>query len=616
MSGQRANRASVEFLICSGAVAPVGRMNPNLLTLGEGLFLVSFWKPLILLIPFVGWAWIISRIYDKHAERFHLARTKWNVLHLSFGFVAFFAALAIPIQGELAFWVGLLVAISILAVDLAAYAVVANRDERVPEEHRVRLDFSKLAEARQAKAAEKRAGKVELVIKGPDKQEIIAPERETPEFDIRVAAEAIILKGLEIRASQADIAPTGRENTYGVSYLVDGVRQPGDTLPAANAVKLMDFWKGSAKLDVADRRKRQSGDVNVEHGADRAKLRIITSGTTGGIRMTMLYDPEKQVRRKAADLGLLENQMKELQAIVDDRRGVVLLAAPIDGGRTTSLYSVVRMHDAYTTNIQTIEMEPQDSLEGVRQNEYTTTGEGAEYSTTLRTILRRDPQIVGVAEMPDEATAREVARADHERTRLYLSLRTDNAITAIQAYVKAVGDADLAAKSLHGVTAQKLMRKLCINCRVPYQPSPDMLKKLNLPADKVKQLFKKGGQVLIKNKPEICPVCRGIGYIGQEGAFEVYRIDKAERDMIRSGNWNALRAEFRKRGLPTVQQAALAKVLAGITSVEEFGRITSEGARPSGSAPGAAKPGAGKPPAGPAPTPAKPGNKPEVGSAR
>jgi type II secretory ATPase GspE/PulE/Tfp pilus assembly ATPase PilB-like protein len=314
-----------------------------------------------------------------------------------------------------------------------------------------------------------------------------------------------------------------------------------------------------------------------------------------------LFDPEKAVRKKAENLGLLDNQMAELKAIVADGHGVVLIAAPADMGRTTTLYSVLRMHDAYTQNVQTVEMEPQDALEGVRQNKFEAGGEGPEYSTYTRSILRRDPQVVGVAEMPDEQTAKEIARADHERTRTYLSLRTDSALTAIQAWVKAVGDAEAAAKCLHGVTAQKLLRKLCVNCRVGYTPSPDMLKKLGAPTDKARQLFKKGGQVLIKQKPEICPVCRGIGYVGQEGIFEVYGIGKPERDLIKTGNYSGLKAEFRKKQLPTIQQSALKKALDGVTSVEELLRVTAEG--------GAAGPASGGGPAA-GPRPAAPGPKP------
>ncbi|MEX2217708.1 MAG: ATPase, T2SS/T4P/T4SS family [Phycisphaerales bacterium] len=563
-------------------------MNYTMLTLGEGLFLVSFWKPIILLAPFVGWAWVISKIYDTHAERFHLNRKMWNLIHLTAGLVAFAAAVAMPIQGEAAFWAGLGAMILILSGDLLTYAVVANKDERVPEEFHIRFNMAKLTEAREAKAVAKRQGKVELVIKALDKTTVAVPEKESPEFEVRAMSESIVLRGMEMRATQVDLAPTGKDGAYASAYLVDGVRQAGEAMPAAAAVKVIDFWKGAAKLDVADRRRKLTGDVNIERDTQRVRIRLTTSGTQAGMRLTMIFDPERAVRRKAADLGLLENQMAELKALVEDGKGVVLLAAPADMGRTTSFYSILRMHDAYTHNVQTVEMEPQDSLEGIRQNRFEAAGEGPEYSTFVRSIMRRDPDVVGVGEMPDEATAREISRVEVERTRVYLSLRTDNALLAIQAWVKAVGDADQAAKVLHGALAQKLLRKLCVNCRVAYQPSPDMLKKLNVPSDKPRQLFKKGGQVLIKNKPEVCPVCRGIGYVGQEGIFEVFRLEKPEREMVKSGNWAGLRGEFRKRKLPTIQEAALKKVIDGLTSVEELLRVTAEAPKPAGGAGGAA----------------------------
>lgn len=570
-------------------------------------FLVSFWKPIILLVPFVGWCWVISRVYDKHAFRFHLNRQMWNLIHLSVALVAIIVALGMPIAGEAAFWVGLAAMLFILSADLFAYAFVANRDERVPEDFHIRFSqmFSGMAEARAAKAAAKRAGKAELVIKGPDKAAVAVPDKESPDFELRLASESLVLRAMDIRAAQIDLGPSGRDSAYAASYLVDGVRQPGETLPGQAAIKIIDFWKGAAKLDVNDRRRKLTGDVNVERGSDNVRVRVNASGTQGGMRLLMVFDPEKSVRKKAESLGLLDNQFAALKQLVDERQGVVLLAAPADMGRTTSFYSVLRMHDAYTQNVQTVEMEPQDALEGVRQNPWEQAGEGPEYSTFVRSILRRDPQVVGVAEMPDEQTAKEIARADLERTRVYLSLRTDNAITAIQAWVKAVGDPEAAAKALHGSMAQKLLRKLCINCRVAYQASPDMLKKLQVPGDKPRQLFKKGGQVLIKNKPEICPVCRGIGYVGQEGIFEVYPIGKPERELVKAGNWAGLKAEFRKKGLPTVQQAALKKALDGITSVEELLRVTAEAQAGGGKPPpGGARPAGPRPSAPQAPTPA------------
>lgn len=567
-------------------------------TLAEGAILVSVWKPILLLIPMVAWAWVISKVYDKHAERFHLNRTMWNLIHLALGLFAFAAALTIPIRHEGAFWLGLGVVVVILALDLTLYAVVANRDERVPAEQKIGFErlVRQLSEARQRRQLAKRQGKVELVVIGADRQQIPPPDKETPEFEVRVAAEAFILRGLDLRASQADLAPTGTDSTYACAYLVHGMRQAGETMPAAIAARVIDFWKSAAKLDLNDRRRKLVGDVRIERAGHRVPLRLITSGTSGGMRLTVLYDPERAVRRRANDLGLLEPQLAELRALVEDPRGVVLLAAPPDMGRTTTLYSVLRMHDAYTQNVQTAEMDPQDLLEGVRQNHYTGGGEGPEFCTFVRSILRRDPQVVGVAELPDEATAREIARADLDRTRVYVSLRADSALEAVQTWTRAVGDTDRAARALAGVLAQRLVRRLCPNCRVPYQPSADMLKKLGIPADKPRQLFKKGGQVLIKNRPEVCPMCQGVGYVAQEGVFEVYRIGAAEQDAIRAGNWAALRAAFRKRPLPTLQQAALRKVLEGVTSVEELLRVAAGERLGTGGESPASQPSGAKPP--------------------
>lgn len=579
-------------LLVSGlsSVAAPGAMTPVTLAL-EGHMLVSLWKPIVLFLPFIGWAWVITSYYDKHAARFFLPRETWNLVHMLCGLAAVVGALAMPIQSELGFLAAFGVMMFILCGDLAAYAIMANRDERVPEEFHVRLDLSKWKESRAQKTQAKKQGKVELVIKGPDKTVLPVAENDTPEFAVRVIAESVVIRALDLRGSQLDLGPGGKDGAYSASYLVDGVRQGGDALPPADAIKVIDFWKACAKLDLTDRRRRLMGEINVERGAEKHKLRIIASGAQGGMRLMVLIDPEKQVRRKAPELGMLEPQMAELKAIVAEPVGVVLLASPPDMGRTSTLYALLKMHDAYTSNVQTVEMEPQDSLEGIRQNPFEGKGEGPEYATLARSILRRDPQVLGVAELPDDATAKEIAKTEVERTRVYLSLRADNALAAIQVYVKAVGDAELAAKGLRGVLAQKLARKLCVNCRQAYVPSPDMLKKLGLPPDKVKQLFKKGGQVLIKgNRPEVCPVCRGIGYTGQEGLFEVFRIGDPERALIKAGNFAGLRAEFRKKGLPTIQQAALRKAVEGTTSVEEVLRVTAETPAGAPARPAAAKP--------------------------
>lgn len=569
-------------------------------TLAEAAMLVSWWKALILMAPILPWAWVVSTIFDKHAARFYLPREQQGIMHLCVGIIAFFLALFLPVKNDWTFLLSFLVMVVILGGHLLTYMAIINKDERVPEAHRLKLDFSKLG--KKEKKSDVKSGKVELVIRAPDKTLVTAPAAETPEYDLRVAAEGMFIKALDGRATRMELTPINKEQ-YASWMTIDGVRTQGQTYAAADAGKLVDFWKSAAKLDVNERRKRLQADLNIERGADKKKVRVTSSGSQAGQRLMMLFDPETAVRRKFEELGLIDQQLTDIQALVTDvKGGIVLLASPATMGRTSTFYSVMKLHDAYTQNVQTVEPEIQDALEGVKQNKFDAGVEGVEHATLVRSILRRDPDVVGIAEITDEATAKEVCRADLERSRVYVGERADGALQAIQLWVKTVADADSATRHLNGVVANKLMRKLCVNCRVAYPPTADMLKKLGLPADRVKQLFKKGGQVLIKNKPEICPVCQGTGYVGQEGIFEVYRIGAPERELIKAGNLNGLRAEMRKKNSLSIQQAALRKAVEGLTSVEEVMRVTAEAAPQAA----AAAPAGGKPAGDAAPKPAAP----------
>ncbi len=582
-------------------------------TVGKALWLVSVWKPVFYLIPLLGWAAIISKIYDKHAARFFLPREAWNIGHLCAGIIAFGVAMLMPVPGIGGFFAALGAMIAILAIDIAAYAIVANKDERVPEEFHIKLDIvKKMREKKELKAKAKLQSAVSLVIrkadaKGKYVELISAPAPETPEYEARVAAEDVFKKALAARAAQVDFAPTGKDNTYATAYLIDGVRTPADTLPGPLAVKVMDFWRAAAGLDVQDRRRKLQGMVQAEADDSKTAIRVTSVGGQGGMRTTMLFNPDKAVIRKLTDMGLLEPQMAEIKKIAEEEKGVVLVASPPDSGRTTTLYALTRIHDAYMKNVQLVETDPQAALEGVRGNKFEGDKEGAEFSTLVRSVIRRDPQVVAVAELPDANTAKEIAKADFDRVRVYIGIRAENALQAVESWVKAVGDAPQAGKALHGVVAQKLLRKLCTNCRMSYPAAPDMLKKLGVPEGKVATLYKKGGQVLIKNKPEVCPVCNGSGYYGQDSAFEVYEITPEDRELIAAGNIEAFRSALRKKQQPTIQQSAIRKAIDGTTSVEEITRITTPGGGGGGAAPAPAAGGAPAPKTAPsAPQPAAP----------
>lgn len=550
-------------------------------TLAAGFMLVSVWKPILLLAPFLAWAWFVSTYLDKQAQRFFLGREKWALIHMVFGVAALAAVLLVPIGGFAGFAATLLIVLALLAGDIGIFVAVTNRDERVPERARISLDFEKMKAARDEKAKAKQLGNSELVIVGPDKMKIPPPQKESAEFAVRLAAEQVVAKAFTINAAQVDILPAN-ESTYAASYMVDGVRQAGDPIARNDAIQIIDFWKSCAKLDVSDRRRKLQGQVSVSgEGISTSTVKLVTSGSANGMRLEMTFNPAEAVRRKTTALGLTDKQQELIQTWATEPGGVVLIAGPADSGRTTTFYSILKFHDAYTNNISTIELDIEDALEGVKQIAFDPASDGPDFATTVRSNLRRDPDVLAIAELPDTETAANIARADLERSRVYLSLRANSALEAIQLYTKAVGDPKVAAQGLKGVVAHRLLRVLCSNCKVAYPPTPDMLKKLGLPADKVTQLFKKGGQVLVRNKPEICPVCSGVGYMGQTGCFGVFPIEDEEKALIAEQNWAGLRTAMRKRQLPTVQQSALRKAVEGMTSIEEVTRITAEPKPPS-----------------------------------
>jgi type II secretory ATPase GspE/PulE/Tfp pilus assembly ATPase PilB-like protein len=540
--------------------------------------LASWWKAIIFVAMFAVWGWFVSSVADKHAARFYLPREKWNLVYMVSALLAVAVIVANPLSGIVAFLVAVPVVALLLAVPPFMYVQMANKDERVPEEHRLTMNMASYMEARKTAKEAKHAARVQLAIVKPDGMTMEAPDEGTAEMIVRAAAEKLYIDGVANRAQKIELLPAG-DKGYAIAHTVDGLRSVmGEPMAPQDAMRVIAFWQTASGLEVGERR-RQVGEPDVSKSGDRHHLRVVTSGGQQGLKLTLVVDPAKAVRRKSDNLGMLPHQMELLRKLVEDGTGVVLLAAPKGMGRTTLLYTVLKMHDAYTSNIQTIELEQQDTLEGIRQNLWSPTGGGPDHATLLRSILRRDPSVVGVAEVVDEATAVEAAKGDIEHARVYLSIAADSALQAVEMYRRAVHDNALAAKALRGVVAGKLVRALAKSSREAYVPSPDMLKKLGLSPEKVKTLYRHRTHVEVNKKLVPCPESGGTGFVGQMGVFEIYNIGGEEKAAIEQGDMNALATAFRKQGLPTVQQAAIVRAVEGETSVDEVIRVTVGGSK-------------------------------------
>jgi len=522
----------------------------------------SLIKVLFCLLLLLGWA-KFAELVDKDALYFHQSRRLWNGIQIGCGVVGFGALLLLPI-----YIAGLIIALAAIGGGIGAYVFVRN--QAVPEKDRWRLDLETiqgmLTQRRQA-AAERKATMRIASARGAGANLKSVPTGDDTNYDAHVALEELIDTALRRRASRIDIA--GNEQRFVSQLTIDGVDVRHEEFPAAKAIAMLDYLKAHCALDVADRRKKQSGECGVEfaeHGSH--ELRLSISGSTRGITATIFIDAVKQLSIPVDKLGLLDPQLEAVRALVKSNRGAVLVACPQRSGRTTTLYTLATQHDPYTMDIHTLELEIERELEGTTQHVVAV----KETPKTLQSLLLRDPQVVVVSSVNDAQTARLITDAGAEGKRLYAGVRADDTFKALGMWLKAVGDRQAVAKGLAGVIASRLIRRLCTVCRHEYQPDADVLRKLNLPANRISSLFKSGGRVIVKNKQETCPACQGVGYAGLTAAFEVMVLDDEALTLIRNGELDALRSHLRKRKMLWLEEAALAKVVNGVTSISEVMR--------------------------------------------
>lgn len=530
-------------------------------------FLESPFKPFLLFLPFLAWAWLVSAKLDKDARYFHLNPQRWNGMHMAAGAAAFLAMLLVPV-----FWVGWPLGMAILVAPILVYWRVRNSN--VPESQRFYLTSETLAARMEARRRAKAAHVAMLQFYDAEGKLRDVPLKEDPRYPVHILGEDIIGPALDARASMVEMRV--EQGGCAVAQLVDGIRYKREPTSAEMALKVVDYLKDLAGLDVEDRRRRQTGAFRLTGPTGVTEIVATTAGSSAGLVLRLEFDRAKRLDRPFDSLGLLPAQLQSLAALaeVHDRHGIVLVAAPPGQGLTTTLYSLLARHDPYTANIKALEREVQLEIDGVDHVQWDPTNPDVDYATNLQSILRRDPDVVMVSYIKDADTARVVVDPGMQGPLLYVPQRCGSIAEQIREWVKQVGDIKKATRALRAVINQRLLRTLCPNCRQAYQPTPEQLKKLNLPASKVSQLFRAGGQVQLKGKVESCPICGGSGYLGQTGIFEVLAVDEEARRLLSKGDLKAVLAHARRNKMIYLQEAALAKVASGETTIEEVVRVT------------------------------------------
>jgi len=559
--------------------------DPNLiatLTLANAPILMSIAKPLLLVATFVVYMRYVAR-FEADARMYTLPVLPWNFAFVGAALVALASAVLIPI-----FFIGLPVAILVLAGTMFAYWKF--RDARVPEGRQFRFGGDKFAKAMAARrqAAANRAASVLFTRSNGSKEPV--PQKEDPALGVYLALENLIVDPMLARASRIDLVST--QAGVACSMLVDGIRTKREALPPDVGNAVIDLVKRLAGLDVNDRRRRQTGTCSVAGEAGQSTLTVTSMGGSGGQTIRIDLDRESRLGKSIDTLGLASSQLEALRALEDPakRVGIVLVSTPPGQGLTTLGFSLIARHDAYTSNIKTLERELVYRVEGVEHKAFAPEPGVEDYATALTKILRRDPDVVLAADISEPGSAKAATLMGLERPLVYVLIPADSMASTVAAWMQGVGDAKLATRGLSGIVHQRLIRQLCPNCKSPFTPTPEQAKKLGIPAGKQVELFRPSGKIQVKNRIEDCPVCQGTAYFGQIGIFEVMPIDAEARKYLAENDFRSAYARaVREFKMIQLQEAALLKVREGLTSLEEVQRVfapkQAAGARPAAAPP-------------------------------
>ena len=540
----------------------------NTLLQADSVFLMSLFKPLVFLVALGGWAWVVSYL-DKDAEYHYLPRTWTNLFLIVTGIVGLGLMLLIPI-----FALGFLLGLCPMIGGMGGYAYYRNT--KVAEKDKWTLSADLWREYMEKKRHAKAQYTATLALVEKDGGVMEVPSGQDPRAAAHEALEKLLDYAVPRRASQVDLVVDAQKAA--IVAKIDGVKYPQPAMEPQEALRLIDYVKESAGMDAEERRKKQVGSLKFrmeEHGEHEVSL--LTRGSTRGMSLTLTLD-DSRAQLPFEELGLLDSQVAQVKEMMAQQGKAILVSAPPKMGSTTTLYSLTQSHDPYVQMIVTMEDQEIYELEGVSHNAIPQDMPLEEFNHKLRATLRSDPDVMMINNIPDPSTLQEMLEAADD-VRFYIGMGANDTFESLNNWVKQVGNKRKAAEAIGGIVTQRLMRKLCSTCKAAYTPDPSVLKKMNLPQDKVGQLYHASGQVVVKDKQQTCEMCHGIGYRGRIAVYEVMPIDDVARHLIASGDMDKLKSHLRKKKMLWLQEAALARVVEGVTDIKEVTRALSEKSR-------------------------------------
>ena len=402
----------------------------------------------------------------------------------------------------------------------------------------------------------------------------IAEELEEPKDLLDISDEAPIIRlvnsmlfqAVKRRASDIHIEPFERELV--VRYRIDGILYNVLTPPKRVQNSIISRVKIMAGMDIAERRLPQDGRIRVKIAGRDIDIRVSVIPTTHGERVVMRLLDKTSLMLDLDDIGLSGEKLELFSKMITRSNGIILVTGPTGSGKTTTLYAALNRINFPDKNIITVEDPIEYQIKGIGQMQVNPKI-NLTFASGLRSILRQDPDVIMVGEIRDTETAEIAIQASLTGHLVFSTLHTNDAAGAVTRLLDMGIEPFLVSSSVCGILAQRLVRVLCDNCRIPYNPSKEELTELGLNyrilGEKV--FFKSNG----------CSKCMGTGFKGRTGIFELFVVDDEIQPLImQKADSNILKKVAIKNGMTTLKQDGAEKVIQGITTVEEVLRVTQE----------------------------------------
>ena len=409
------------------------------------------------------------------------------------------------------------------------------------------------------------------LIEGIEEDDVEVVQSEEDELDLeRMAGESPVIRLVNylifnsVKEGASDIHIEPQEHRIQVRYRVDGILFEVMTPPGHMHAAIISRLKIMSNLDISERRLPQDGRIRAMVHGRKLDLRLSTLPTAHGEKAVLRILDQRSINVSLDDLGMSPDTLVIWKRLIDSPHGILLVTGPTGSGKTTTLYSSIRQMDHSKLNISTVEDPVEYQLNGISQTQ-THEKIGMTFVAALRALLRQDPDVVMLGEIRDAQTAETAIQASLTGHLVLSTLHTNDAPSSVTRLINIGVEPFLVGAALQGTLAQRLVRRICEQCGEQVEPSEQIAMHLEMYGSPMDRVWQATG----------CDRCRGTGYLGRVGLYEMLVFDDYLRDQIaRNPNVSEFRRICMERGMVTLREDGIQKVAKGLTTVDEIIRVT------------------------------------------